>query len=227
MPTTTAFTYTELIAEIQDVAEDSSAEFVAEMPTIVANGESRLYADFNLELFDRVRTGALTASVFIQSIKPTATWQGTRSLFLRDSGATGLRRYLQRRTYEYCQDFSPDESVTAEPIYYSEYSDTEFFMVPAPDDTYAFELREISRDAALILGTGNENTWIGDHQGDVLLYSCMIFAETYLKSDQPDVDKWKTLYQETMTARRTILRRQLRGDYAPIRNAARSATPQP
>lgn len=227
MPTTTAFTYDELIAEIQDVSEDSSAEFVAEMPTIVANGESRLYTDLNLELFDRTRTGALTPSAFIQAIKPAATWQGTRSLFLRDVGATGLRRYLQRRTYEYCQDYAPDESIEAEPLYYSEYSDTEYFMVPAPDLAYAFELREISRDTSLILAPGNQNTWLGDHQGDILLYSCMIFAEQYLKSDQQDVDKWKMMYQETTQARRMELRRQLRGDYAPIRNAARTATPQP
>jgi len=227
MPTTTAFTYDTLIAEIQDVAEDSSAEFVAEMPTIVANGESRLYSDFNLELFDRLRTGALTASAFIQAIKPAATWQGTRSIFLRDVGGTGLRRFLQRRTYEWCQDYAPDESITAEPLFYAEYSDTEYFMVPAPDLTYGFELREISRDTSLILAPGNQNTWLGDHQGDILLYSCMIFAEIYLKSDQADIEKWKTAYGETMQTRRMDLRRQLRGDYQPIRNAARTATPQP
>lgn len=227
MPTTTAFTYDELIAEIQDAAEDSSAEFVAEMPTIVANGESRLYTDLNLELFDRLRTGALTPSAFIQAIKPAATWQGTRSLFLRDVGGTGLRRYLQRRTYEWCQDYAPDETATAEPLYYAEYSDTEYFMVPAPDVAYGFELREISRDTSLILAPGNQNTWLGDHAGDILLYSCMIFAERYLKSDPADIDQWKLLYQETMPNRRTLLRRQLRGDYAPIRNAARTADARP
>ena len=89
MASTLGFTYNELIAELQTTAEDTSAEFVAEMPTIVSAGETRLYGDLNFEIFDRERTGVLTINVNEQPIKP-ATWQGTRSLWLTPVGGGAL-----------------------------------------------------------------------------------------------------------------------------------------
>ncbi len=226
MASTLAFTYNELIAEIQTTAEDTSAEFVAEMPTIVSAGETRLYGDLNFEIFDRTRTDVLTINVNEQPVKP-ATWQGTRSIWLEPVGG-GARTYLQRRTVEYCQDFQPDPAVNrAQPIYYAELSETEYFMVPSPDVAYPVRIREIGREAALLLTASNQNTWLGDNLGDLLYYAAMIQAEIYLKSDAVDIDKWKQLYSETLPIRRGVLRRQLRGDYAPIRNAARTAEPTP
>lgn len=226
MASTLALTYNQLIAEIQTNAEDTSAEFVAEMPTIVSIGETRLYGDLNFEIFDRERTGVLTINLNEQPIK-TSTWQGTRSIWLQPVGG-GASVFLQRRTIEYCRDFQPDPAVNrAQPIYFAELDEDNFFMVPSPDVAYPFTLREIGREAVLLLTASNQNTWLGDNLGDLLLYCCMIQAEIYLKSDSVDVDKWKQLYSETLPIRRGILRRQLRGDYAPIRNAARTAEPTP
>jgi len=144
MASTLAFTYNELIAEIQTNAEDTSAEFVTEMPTIVSIGETRLYGDLNFEIFDRTRTAVLTINVNEQPIKPS-TWQGTRSIWVEPVG-NGARTYLQRRTVEYCQDFQPDPAVDqAQPIYYAELSETEYFMVPSPDAAYPVRIREIGR----------------------------------------------------------------------------------
>jgi hypothetical protein len=226
MASTLAFTYNELIAEIQTTAEDTSTEFVAEMPTIVSAGETRLYGDLNFEIFDRERTGVLTINVNEQPIKP-ATWQGTRSLWVTPVGG-GASVYLQRRTIEYCRDFQPDPAVNrAQPIYYAELDETDFFVAPSPDVAYPFIMREIGREPVLLLTAANQNTWLGDNLGDLLYYACMIQAEIYLKSDAVDIDKWKQVYAETLPIRRGTLRRQLRGDYAPIRNAARTAEPTP
>ena len=221
MASSTSFTYNELIAILQTTLEEASAEYVADLPTIVSLGESRLNTDLNLEIFDVVVTGALTINVFVQPIK-TSAWQGTRSLHLRDSGGTGLRRFLQRRTYEWCLDYEDDESATAEPLYYAEYSDTEFFMVPAPDATYGFELRQIQ--APEQLAVGNQNTWLGDNAGDLLYYACLVSSEEWLKSDQGEIAVWKTTYGELTTARKLELRRQWRSDYSPVKEAARTVS---
>ncbi len=221
MASSTSFTYNLLIAELQRVLEEASAEYVADLPVLVSLGESRLNTDLNLEIFDRVVTGALTADVFVQPIKPS-TWQGTRSLHIRDVGGTGLRRFLQRRTYEWCLDFEPDESVTAEPIYYAEYTETEVFVVPAPVLTHGFELRQIQAPTALTVG--NQNSWLGDNAGDLLLYACLISSEEFLKSDQGEIDVWKKTYGELTTARKLELRRQWRGDYSPVKEAARTVS---
>lgn len=217
MATSLSFTYDQLIAALQSWLEEGSAEFSGDLPTLVKLGESRLATDLNFEIFDVVVGGALTVGQFAQAIKP-ANWQGTRSLHLRDSGGGGLRRFLQRRSYEWCLDFEPDESATAEPQYYAEFTDTEFFMVPASDATYAFELRQIQTPDSL--APANQTTWIGTNAGDLLLYAALISSEEWLKGDQNDVGAWKSTYGETLNTRRLELRRQWRSDYSPILQSA-------
>ena len=91
MATSVAFSYNELISELQVFLEEASAEYVADLPTLVKLGESRVATDFNFEIFDVVVTGALTAAVFVQAIKPT-DWQGTKSADLCWSIPMSLRR---------------------------------------------------------------------------------------------------------------------------------------
>ena len=217
MPSSTSFTYDELIAALNDWLEESSEEFIDNQNTIVSMGESRLTTDLNFEIFDRVETGALSAGVFVQSIKPS-NWQGTRSLHIREVGGRGLRRYLERRTYEWCLDFEPDESATAEPKYYAELTETDFFMVPAPALAHGFELRQIQPPDAL--APGNQNTWLGDNAGDLLLYACLLASDEFLISDPEDLNTWRQSYGELMPARKIELRRQWRGDYDPVKSAA-------
>lgn len=224
MSTSTSFTYNALIAALSAWLEDNSTEFLANQQTIVSMGESRLATDLNFEIFDRVVTGALTPNVFVQPIKATG-WQGTRSLHLRDVGGGGLRRYKQRRTYEYCLDFEPDETNTSEPIYYAEYTETEFFVSPAPDVAYAFELRQIQTPEQLT--AANQNTWLGTNAGDLLLYACLLASEEFLKSDAEFINTWQNSYDNLLPARKLTLRRQWRGDYSPIKNAARTVEAQP
>ena len=140
------------------------------------------------------------------------------SAFPTSGTATGPRRYLERRTYEWCLDFEPDETATAEPKYYAEYTETEFFMVPPPDDAYAFELRQIQAPDAL--APGNQNTWLGDNAGDLLLYACLLASDEFLISDAADMATWRQSYSELMPARKIELRRQWRGDYDPVQAAA-------
>jgi hypothetical protein len=221
MPGTTSYTYDTLIEQIQDEAEDASVDFTANLADILRRGESRVYADLNLEIFERVRTGSLTVSQFLQPIKP-ATWQATSSFHIRNAGGTGKRRLMVKRSYEYCLQYEPDETVTSEPKFFAEYSDTQFFVTPAPNAAYAFELREISQDAALTLSATNPNTWLATHAGDLLFASCMIEAERFLQSEGFDVGKWKEDYAEKLPVRRAVLRSLIRSGYAPVLNAPRT-----
>jgi prepilin-type processing-associated H-X9-DG protein len=142
------------------------------------------------------------------------------SAFSTGSGATGPRRYLERRTYEWCLDYEPDETATAEPEYYAEYTETEFFMVPPPDTDYAFELRQIQVPDSL--SPGNQTTWLGTNAGDLLLYACLLASDEFLISDPEDLGAWRQSYAELMPARKLELRRQWRGDYDPIKAAAQT-----
>ena len=219
MATTLSFTFDQLIAAIQTWLEEGSTEFTGDLPTLVKLGESRLATDLNFEIFDVVVGGALTIGQFAQAIKP-ANWQGTRSIHLRDAGGGGLRRFLQRRSYEWCLDFEPDESATAEPQFYAEFTETEVFMVPPPDVANAFELRQIQTPDSLT--PANQTTWLGTNAADLLLYASLVASEEWLKSDGGEVGAWKTSYGELLNARRLELRQQWRADYSPVMEAART-----
>ena len=67
MSSSISFTYNQLIAELQAILEEASAEYVTDLPTLVKLGESRVTTDLNFEIFDRVVTGALTAAVTTRS----------------------------------------------------------------------------------------------------------------------------------------------------------------
>ncbi len=138
------------------------------------------------------------------------------------TGSAGPRRYLERRTYEWCLDFEPDETATAEPKYYAEFTETEFFVVPPPDLEYGFELRQIQTPDAL--APGNQNTWLGDNAGDLLLYACLLASDEFLISDPADLETWRQSYGELMPARKIELRRQWRGDYDPVKSAAETVS---
>lgn len=144
-----------------------------------------------------------------------------------DPVLTGRRRFMRQRTYEYCIEHQPDPDETGVPLYFSEHSETEFFVSPAPDQAYGFELREISREAATALSPSNQSTWLATHAGDLLLAACMIESERYLQSEGFDIDKWKAEYQERLAQRRITLRKLLRQEYQPALAASRPVPETP
>jgi hypothetical protein len=178
------------------------------------SGATPNIADANASI-DEVRITVGTARY------TTANFTPPTQAFPSGSSA-GLRRYLERRTYEWCLDFEPDETATAEPKYYAEFTETEFFMVPPPDLEYGFELRQIQTPDAL--APGNQNTWLGDNAGDLLLYACLLASDEFLISDAADLDTWRQSYAELMPARKMELRRQWRGDYDPVKSAAETVS---
>lgn len=217
MSSSTSFTYDELIAEIQLVLTEEGAEFVGDLQNVVRIGETRLATDLNFTIFDGIVTGTLTASQAVQTIK-TATWQGTRSLYITVSG---VDVFLQQRTYEYVKDFAPDPTVEGVPIYYAELNETDFYVGPTTDSNYPFTLRQIQAPDSL--APGNQNTWLGDNLGDILLASCLIWSEQWLKSEPEFIDKWKQDYAEKMPQRRAEARRLIRSEYSPVKQTASPA----
>lgn len=211
-----------LVTAIQGMIEDTGAELTANIDTLIKLGEARCYTDLNLEIQDTVITPNLTAATRLQAIK-TATNQALRAVLIRDAGGTGQLRRLSRRSLDFCMAYAPDPSVQAEPVYYAEYSPTELYMVPTPNAAYQATLRYVGKPPSLVDGA----TWLAANYGDLLLYSCLISTEQFLKADDSFINGWKTTYGETLAIRRFEARDMIRADYAPVQNAARSAEDRP
>lgn len=221
MPNLTSYTLAALTAALISETEENatfSDLFVAAIPELIRRGESRVYGDLNMEIFDRVVTGALTINTYLQAVKD-ATWQGTRTFWLRDVGGTGKRRFLLLRSYEYCMTYEPDETLRSEPKYYAEFSDTQYFVAPAPDVAYAFEIREISAASALSINVTTTGTWLSKNMGDVLFAACMVECETWLQSEAPVIQGWEKRYVDRLNTNKATLRNMMRADYSPLKNS--------
>jgi hypothetical protein len=216
-----AYSYNGLIAALQSHVEDDSAEFIAEIPNIVAGAESMLVTDLDLEIYHNINPGSLAVGVFSQAIK-SAGWCGTRSIHLQAVGPTGPFFQVYRRTYEYCIEFAPDNAAPqrSRPLYFAEYSPTNVWMSPAPDVAYVFTHREIAMVTAQRLAVANQNTWLGTNAGDLLLLAAQQLSHIFLKSEPSDLKMVAEQYQRELMPRGFEIRRSMRADYSPIKPAA-------
>jgi len=206
-----------LSTAIQSFIEDTGVEFTGNINTIIQLGEGRCYTDLNLELLDTVITANLTAAQRLQAIKP-ANNQATRTIHLRGVGGTGDLIKIARRTYEFCIEYAPTIATQARPLYYAEYSPTEYYMVPTPDVAYQASIRQVVAPPSLV---SVAPTWLATNMGDLLLYGCLVSTEQYLKSDDSFIAKWKDTYDGLLSIRRFELRDVVRSDYYPIKDAAK------
>lgn len=236
MSNTVSYTYGELVAEIQNWCEDEGTEFTATLPRLIALGESRVMTDLNIEVLDRIIEADLTPGNPVQPIKG-ADWQGTRSLWIRDPRVqtdpgpppvfgpqTGNIRYLEPRSLEWCREYWPDPDEQAEPLYYAELEEDSYYLVPTPDDNYRAFARIITNPGGLT--EANQTTWLATNMGDLLLWSCLLHSDKYLKSDEALQQSWLERYMTTLEVRRVTMRSVIRSEYAPVRNAARTVEPR-
>lgn len=177
-----SYTYTTLIAEIQDYAEDNDTEFVAAIPDFVAKAESRVLRDLDLECFEQWLNVTISGS--IRTVSKPSDVVDVMALFVRNPST--LKWFeCPRRSFEYCTMYAPTEATTGVPVYYSEYDPDTIYVVPTPDQSYTAgnaKVRAVIRPTGL--SGSNENTHLSNHFGDILFQACMIEAYEYLKHSQ-------------------------------------------
>lgn len=205
-----SFTYATLVTAIETFTEDSGTEFVTAIDTIIPLAESRLLRDLDLELFDVTASGTFTASSAVVT-KPT-DMVALRSFHYTD--ASGNFQMLDPKSWEFVKDYWPKvATTTATPKYFTEYSDTQWYLAGTPASGLTYTVRYIKRPTGLT--SGNTTSWLGTHVGDVLLYACLITSEQFLKADDR-MPLWKTEYAAHLNAAKKELRRTDRNDYSPI-----------
>lgn len=190
-----SYTYTELVDVIKDYAEENDTEYAARIDDFIAKAETRVLRDLDLELFEGWLN--LTLSIGVRTVtKPTDVIE-INEVFFRDPSAQSWTE-VPRRSFEYCIMYAPVESETSTPVYFSEFDESNIYVVPTPDQTYTSgnaKARCTIRPTKLSLS--NENTWLGDNVGDLLFQACMMEAYDYLKN-QASMDKAATKYMSLM-----------------------------
>jgi len=206
----TSYTYATLVAALQNTVEDTGSDFASALANIIALAEDRVLRDLNVELFDVSATS--TFGVASPWLAKPSDMVGLRTMHYTD--AIGNFTLLDPQTWEFVKDYWPNVSATTPtPKYYTEYSDTNWFIAGTPASGLVVTIRYIKRPAGMT--ALNPSTWLGTHVGDLLFYSSLVSAEQFLKADNR-IGVWKTEYVERLAAARRELRLEERNDYMPM-----------
>jgi hypothetical protein len=173
------YTYDTLTEVMKGYAEDYDDEFVANLPDMIGKGELRCLRDLDLELFEEWLEVTISGSD--RTVARDVDVADINGLWIRDpSGQEWVE--LPRRSFEYCLLYAPVETTEAMPEFYSELSETEFYVVPTPNQTYA---NGNARIRATIRPTGlsesQDTTFLSLHFADLLFQACMVEVYDYLK----------------------------------------------
>lgn len=205
-----SYTYTTLKAMIISMTEDQGTEFAAAVDNLIPLAESQILRDLDIELFDTVNTLAFTASNPLVT-KPT-DMVATRSLHYTNAGGEFV--LLMPKSWEFIKDYWPNASTTtASPLYYADYSPTQWYIAGTPLGTNVVTARCIVRPAAMT--SGNVTTWMGTNLGDLLLFACLVSAEQFLKAD-PRIAIWKQEYTARLAGARKEFKLEDRSNYTPV-----------
>lgn len=176
-----SYTYTTLVAAIKAFAEDTDEDFSDNVDDFIGKAETRVLRDLDLELFEAWQTVTVSGSNR-QVVKPTNTI-AINDVWIR-SPSTQKWIELPRRSFEYCLLYAPTESLTDVPAYYSEFDETDFYVVPTPDQSYSggnARVRATIRPTRL--SSTQATSWLADNVADLLFQACMVEAYDFLKHE--------------------------------------------
>lgn len=102
---------------------------------------------------------------------------------------------IELRSYEYCREFAPDNTVLGEPQFYAIYDFYNLVVAKCPDNTYPFELLYMGLPEPL--SDINQTNWFTNYASNALLYASVIEALRYLK-DYEQIPQWQSDYDKAV-----------------------------
>jgi hypothetical protein len=187
-------TYTELVAAIQNYAENSFD--YSTTPSIInrfiEQSEQSIYNAVQLPSLRKNVTGVTSPAN--KYLSCPSDWLATYSLAVIDG--TGSYTYLLNKDVSYMREAYPNPSETGLPLYYALFgpqtslpAELTFLLAPTPDAVYTMVLNYFFYPESIVTaGT----TWLGDNFDTALLNYCLMEAITYMKGEQDLVALYKS-----------------------------------
>lgn len=203
-----AFTYNDLVTQLEATLDRDDDEFTDQIPNFVQQAQIMIARDSKFLGFLVSLTSNFTMGNLGRVQKPTG-WRQTVS-FNYGSGATNdTRTPLKLRTYEYCIGYWPDPSVTDStnpPLYYCEWQSDWWQVAPTPDQAYPFEVLAYMTPTQLT--ASNTTNWLTDYAPDILLYASLLQAAPFLKNDTR-LKTWQVMYGQAVQSQKVEYDRQV------------------
>ena len=211
-------TYSYLVTDIKNTAENDSTEFADQIPYFINKSELQLTKDlddFGLDVFTTITLSASNPIVSIPS--------GTR--LIRNvnytTSASSIKTNLLQRTYEYAIDYFPYASAsTGTPRYYTRRDNSNVKIVPTPVSAITVEIQTQSQPLPLASATGTSVTtqnYFSEYCYNALFYGSMMEA-TMFNKDWNTVAVWQGQYQQAVASLRNQARRTRQDDMQSAAN---------
>lgn len=198
-------TYDGLVALIEDMCEDESAELLTNVQGIINRAEERCLRDLDIQFFEDWRSVSTSASV--QSVSKTSDMTSILSVRLTSANEFALPRN---------RDFVQMYGGSGRPLYYYD-DDASIYFAPTPDDSYAMEIKY--QGAPTPLSASNTTNWLTTNAAHLLLNACLVEAEALL-IDPGRKSEFEAAYAQALGPLRALYRDEPTSNYSPLQPAA-------
>lgn len=169
--------YATLLTDVPAFLENDSTELANNLPTIISNAQDMMFRDLTVAELFGTYSGSLTqSSISFPRPSDILTLRGVT--ILTTSGLTSLN-YRDRG---YLEQFWPNQTQTAIPIYYAVLNDNTFFVAPTPNSSYFYTTQYKKRLAYLT--TSSPTNYLTDNCYDTLLAACCLGAAQFVMDDR-------------------------------------------
>lgn len=186
-------TYDELVQGIKDWMESSEATMVGNIDNFIERSEIKIYRSVDLNEGRKYSTATLTIGDEFVSLPSGAVV--VKSVQIIDASTT-VRTSLEQKDISYLDEYIDDRSVTGPPKYYGWYDANTLILAPSPDAADTIEVQYTFRPTQL--SSSNTTTWLSTEAPDVLLNCCILEAAIFNRMEQPDLQMYSQLYQDSL-----------------------------
>ena len=197
--------YTQLSDAMQAYTENTSTEFVAQIPVFVKQAEQRIYNTVQFPTLRKNVTGTTTSSN--KYLECPGDFLSVYSMAVVNP-TTSEYEYLLNKDVNFIRQAYPSPTATGIPKYYALFgprSDNErelaFILGPTPAGTYTIELHYFYYPESI---TTANTTWLGDNLDSVLLYGSLVEAYTYMKGEADMLALYNQKYMEALNLARRL-----------------------
>jgi len=190
---------TALYNAIQAYTENTSTEFVAEIPVFVKQAEQRIYNSVQFPSLRKNVTGTTTNNN--KYLECPGDFLAVYSMAAID--ASGNYEYMLNKDVNFIRQSYPNPSSDKGiPKYYALFgprsdndAELSFILGPTPDAAYSVELHYFYYPESI---TTANTTWLGDNFDTVLLYGSLVEAYTYMKGEPDIMQFYNAKYAEAL-----------------------------
>lgn len=198
-------TYAGLVAIIGDYCEDASSELASHVAGIINRAEERCLGDLDITYFDDRRT--------VSTANGVATLNKTTDMITVQSVRfTAANDFALRRNYDFVKLYGG----SGRPLYYYD-DETELILAPVPDDSYACEIKYLSRPTPL--SASNTTNWLATNVATLLMYAALKEAEHFLVAPER-VAEFEQAYASALGPARAQWRVDAGPSYEPVGKTA-------